>query len=82
MRNGVVLAKLGNFFAPQVITQNKIFDKSEQRYNETGLHFRHTDNIVQWMRACTSVGLPEVCHSLRDVLLEIHLLVAPRNFKE
>lgn len=25
-----------------------------------GLHFRHTDNTVQWLRAMESVGLPKV----------------------
>lgn len=26
----------------------------------SGLHFRHTDNTVQWLRAMESVGLPKV----------------------
>lgn len=30
------------------------------RYQTSGLHFRHTDNIVQWRRAMVSVGLPEI----------------------
>jgi len=28
----------------------------------SGLHFRHTDNTVQWLRAMESVGLPKVRH--------------------
>lgn len=33
-----------------------------------GLHFRHTDNTVQWLRAMESVGLPKVrgLHSNAD----------------
>lgn len=35
-----------------------------------GLHFRHTDNTVQWLRAMESVGLPKVrgLHSHQSVL--------------
>ncbi|XP_009464109.1 PREDICTED: ras GTPase-activating-like protein IQGAP2 [Nipponia nippon] len=44
LRNGVYLAKLAKFFAP----------------NRSGLHFRHTDNTVQWLRAMESIGLPKI----------------------
>ena len=26
----------------------------------TGLHFRHTDNVIQWLNAMTEKGLPKV----------------------
>lgn len=33
----------------------------------SGLHFRHTDNTVQWLRAMESVGLPKVRGMRRHV---------------
>ncbi|KAG8130998.1 putative Ras GTPase-activating-like protein [Naja naja] len=45
LRNGVYLAKLAKFFAPKL---------------HSGLHFRHTDNTVQWLRAMESIGLPKI----------------------
>lgn len=29
-------------------------------HQKSGLHFRHTDNTVQWLRAMESIGLPKV----------------------
>lgn len=26
----------------------------------TGLHFRHTDNVIQWLNAMAEIGLPKV----------------------
>lgn len=26
----------------------------------TGLHFRHTDNVIQWLNAMSEKGLPKV----------------------
>lgn len=33
----------------------------------TGLHFRHTDNVIQWLNAMSEKGLPKVsvAHPLR-----------------
>lgn len=33
----------------------------------TGLHFRHTDNVIQWLNAMSEKGLPKVsvAHQLR-----------------
>lgn len=31
MRNGVILARLANFFAPKIVTERKIFDRDEDR---------------------------------------------------
>ncbi|KAJ8340322.1 hypothetical protein SKAU_G00349550 [Synaphobranchus kaupii] len=60
LRNGVYLAKLGNFFAPRVVSLKKIYDREQTRYKATGLHFRHTDNVIQWLNAMTEKGLPKI----------------------
>uniref|UniRef100_A0A8C1K1K1 IQ motif containing GTPase activating protein 1 n=1 Tax=Cyprinus carpio TaxID=7962 RepID=A0A8C1K1K1_CYPCA len=60
LRNGVYLAKLGNFFAPNVVSLKKIYDREQTRYKATGLHFRHTDNTIQWLNAMTDKGLPKI----------------------
>ncbi|KAJ7389582.1 hypothetical protein OS493_030266 [Desmophyllum pertusum] len=59
-RNGVFLAKLGNFFSPETVPLRKIFDKEFKVLNSRGLHFRHTDNINYFMNGCGKVGLPKV----------------------
>ncbi|XP_074668229.1 ras GTPase-activating-like protein IQGAP2 isoform X5 [Strix aluco] len=60
LRNGVYLAKLAKFFAPNVVSGKKIYDVEQTRYKRSGLHFRHTDNTVQWLRAMESIGLPKI----------------------
>uniref|UniRef100_A0A673NMS9 Ras GTPase-activating-like protein IQGAP1 n=1 Tax=Sinocyclocheilus rhinocerous TaxID=307959 RepID=A0A673NMS9_9TELE len=60
LRNGVYLGKLAKFFAPQLVSEKKIYDRDQSRYKHSGLHFRHTDNTVQWLRAMESVGLPKI----------------------
>ncbi|KAM8825687.1 ras GTPase-activating-like protein IQGAP3 [Synchiropus picturatus] len=60
LRNGVLLAKLGHRFAPQVVPLKKIYDLDQQRYQAAGLQFRHTDNINHWREAMTSLGLPTI----------------------
>ncbi|KAK1176523.1 ras GTPase-activating-like protein IQGAP1 [Acipenser oxyrinchus oxyrinchus] len=60
LRNGVFLAKLAKFFAPEMVSEKKIYDRDQARYMRTGLHFRHTDNTVQWLRAMESKGLPKI----------------------
>ncbi|XP_031561536.1 ras GTPase-activating-like protein IQGAP1 isoform X2 [Actinia tenebrosa] len=60
MRNGVHLAKLGNFFAPKVVPHRRIFDKELKHFLSKGLHFRHTDNINYFFKALDDVGLPKV----------------------
>lgn len=32
LRNGVYLAKLGNFFAPHVVSLKRIYDREQTRY--------------------------------------------------
>ncbi|XP_040308557.1 ras GTPase-activating-like protein IQGAP3 isoform X1 [Herpailurus yagouaroundi] len=58
LRNGVLLAKLGHCFAPAVVPLKKIYDVEQLRYQATGLHFRHTDNINFWLSAIAHIGLP------------------------
>ncbi|XP_058231429.1 ras GTPase-activating-like protein IQGAP2 isoform X1 [Hemibagrus wyckioides] len=60
LRNGVYLGKLAKFFAPKLVSDKKIYDRDQSRYKHTGLHFRHTDNTVQWLRAMESIGLPKI----------------------
>ncbi|CAL8346615.1 unnamed protein product [Lota lota] len=60
LRNGIYLGKLATFFAPKMVSQKKIYDRDQTRYKSTGLHFRHTDNTVQWLRAMESIGLPKI----------------------
>ncbi|XP_061172402.1 ras GTPase-activating-like protein IQGAP1 isoform X1 [Saccostrea echinata] len=60
LRNGVYLAKLGHFLAPQVVPLKKIYDRDQSRYQSRGLHFRHTDNINHWFVAMEKVGLPQI----------------------
>ncbi|NXF23037.1 IQGA1 protein, partial [Rhodinocichla rosea] len=60
LRNGVYLAKLGNFFSPKVVSVKKIYDRELTRYKATGLHFRHTDNVIQWLNAMSEIGLPKI----------------------
>uniref|UniRef100_A0A3Q3J6C6 IQ motif containing GTPase activating protein 1 n=1 Tax=Monopterus albus TaxID=43700 RepID=A0A3Q3J6C6_MONAL len=60
LRNGVYLAKLGNFFAPNTVSLKKIYDREQTRYKATGLHFRHTDNVIQWLNAMAEKGLPKI----------------------
>uniref|UniRef100_A0A670ZE08 IQ motif containing GTPase activating protein 1 n=1 Tax=Pseudonaja textilis TaxID=8673 RepID=A0A670ZE08_PSETE len=60
LRNGVHLAKLGNFFSPKVVSLKKIYDREQTRYKATGLHFRHTDNVIQWLNAMAEIGLPKI----------------------
>ncbi|XP_019663242.1 ras GTPase-activating-like protein IQGAP3 isoform X2 [Ailuropoda melanoleuca] len=58
LRNGVLLAKLGHCFVPAVVPWKKIYDVEQLRYQATGLHFRHTDNINFWLSAIAHIGLP------------------------
>ncbi|XP_068963695.1 ras GTPase-activating-like protein IQGAP3 isoform X1 [Petaurus breviceps papuanus] len=59
LRNGVILAKLGHYFAPDVVPLKKIYDTEQMRYKANGLHFRHTDNINFWLTAASHIGLPK-----------------------
>jgi len=54
LRNGVILAKLGHFCAPQVVPLRKIFDSDQSRWSSGGLHFKHTDNINHFLSGLAS----------------------------
>uniref|UniRef100_A0A0M3KIC8 Calponin-homology (CH) domain-containing protein n=1 Tax=Anisakis simplex TaxID=6269 RepID=A0A0M3KIC8_ANISI len=61
LSNGVLLARLANFFAPDMVPLNKIFDFDQSRYKKDGKPcYRHTDNIVMWAGAARAMRLPEV----------------------
>uniref|UniRef100_A0ACB8G8I6 Uncharacterized protein n=1 Tax=Sphaerodactylus townsendi TaxID=933632 RepID=A0ACB8G8I6_9SAUR len=62
LRNGVILAKLGHFFAPDVVPLRKIYDLGQARFKACGLHYRHTDNINYWREAMSHIGLPAIFH--------------------
>uniref|UniRef100_A0A8C5RT63 IQ motif containing GTPase activating protein 3 n=1 Tax=Laticauda laticaudata TaxID=8630 RepID=A0A8C5RT63_LATLA len=62
LRNGVTLAKLAHFFAPDAFPLGKIYDRDQARFQACGLHFRHTDNINRWRDAMSHVGLPVIFH--------------------
>ncbi|KAI8639558.1 hypothetical protein BD408DRAFT_371421 [Parasitella parasitica] len=51
MRNGIVLAKLGDWFAPGIV--RKIFQ-------DTKLQFRHSDNINYFFEALKVARLPQI----------------------
>lgn len=42
-------------------------------FQATGLHFRHTDNVIQWLNAMDEIGLPKVTY------LVFMLLVVLKN---
>ena len=63
LRNGVYLGKLAHFFAPETIPLRKIYDKDMKKYEQRGLHFKHTDNINHFFSAMQKVGLPSVSNS-------------------
>uniref|UniRef100_A0A1I7T714 Calponin-homology (CH) domain-containing protein n=2 Tax=Caenorhabditis tropicalis TaxID=1561998 RepID=A0A1I7T714_9PELO len=61
-RNGVILARLGHSFAPEIVPEKGIFDIKQEKYkqNDSVPVYRHSDNIMQWRRAMESVRLPEI----------------------
>ncbi|XP_043498772.1 ras GTPase-activating-like protein IQGAP1 isoform X1 [Polistes fuscatus] len=58
LRNGVYLAKLGHFIAPEIFPSHKIYDSDQQKYQLNGLQFRHTDNINYFLQCLQSMELP------------------------
>ncbi|KAK2582629.1 hypothetical protein KPH14_004911 [Odynerus spinipes] len=58
LRNGVYLAKLGHFMAPEILPLHKIYDPDQRRYDLVGLQFRHTDNINYFLKCLKSMELP------------------------
>ncbi|XP_053620170.1 ras GTPase-activating-like protein IQGAP1 [Plodia interpunctella] len=58
LRNGVYLAKLANFIAPESLPINKIFDIDQRRYKIMGVQFKHTDNINKFLQVLKKTELP------------------------
>ncbi|KAJ8736290.1 hypothetical protein PYW08_006946 [Mythimna loreyi] len=58
LRNGVYLAKLGNFVSPDLLPLNKIYDIDQKRYKIMGLQFKHTDNINKFLHVLKKTELP------------------------
>ncbi|XP_050681178.1 ras GTPase-activating-like protein IQGAP1 [Leptidea sinapis] len=58
LRNGVYLAKLGNFISPDILPLNKIYDIDLRRYKVVGLQFKHTDNINKFLQVLKKTELP------------------------
>ncbi|XP_063616676.1 ras GTPase-activating-like protein IQGAP1 [Cydia splendana] len=58
LRNGVYLAKLGNFIAPESLALKKIYDIDQRRYKVMGLQFKHTDNINMFLQVLRKTELP------------------------
>ena len=42
LRNGVIVAKLAIFFAPEVVSEKKIYDKDEKVYKVRSFSIAHT----------------------------------------
>ena len=40
--------------------KRRIFDSDQSRWRRSGLHFKHTDNIVHFMNAAKQIGLPPI----------------------
>ncbi|XP_041975421.1 ras GTPase-activating-like protein IQGAP1 isoform X2 [Aricia agestis] len=58
LRNGVYLAKLGHFIAPDLLPLNKIYDIDQKRFKFMGLQFKHTDNINMFLQVLKRTELP------------------------
>lgn len=77
LRNGVLLAKLGNFIAPATVPVSCIYDRDERRYKTAGLQYRHTDNINYWLKSLNVVNLPKVINPkllLKTLLFENYFI--------
>ncbi|KAI6183000.1 Calponin-homology (CH) domain-containing protein [Aphelenchoides bicaudatus] len=60
LRSGILLARLANYFSPETVSLDKIFDLNGTRYQRGGLAYRHTDNIIKWRKACQAVKLNSI----------------------
>ncbi|MGH0177013.1 UNVERIFIED_CONTAM: hypothetical protein FKN15_074157 [Acipenser sinensis] len=50
----------GKIYDREQTRYKKIYDREQTRYKATGLHFRHTDNVIQWLNAMNEIGLPKI----------------------
>jgi Ras GTPase-activating-like protein IQGAP2/3 len=60
LRNGIIVAKLAVFFAPDSVKGRNVYDIDEKVYQAKGLVFRHTDNISQWIKGMRAVKFPDM----------------------
>ncbi|KAL5481649.1 hypothetical protein EMCRGX_G021851 [Ephydatia muelleri] len=70
LRNGVILCKLGHFYAPDIMPLKKIYDMDESKYRAKGLHFKHTDNFNFWLETLKFVGLPKIFYPITTDLYD------------
>ena len=59
LRNGVYLAKLGNFIAPERVPLSRIYDIFQHKYKSVGLQPQHAENVSYWVKALKSINLPK-----------------------
>jgi Ras GTPase-activating-like protein IQGAP1 len=70
LRNGVILCRLGHFYAPEILPLRKIYDRDQAKYHAKGLHFKHTDNFNWWLRTLEHVGLPKIFYPITTDLYD------------
>lgn len=70
LRNGVILCKLGHYYAPEVVPLRRIYDIQETKYRAKGLHFKHTDNFNFWLNTLRKVGLPKIFYPITTDLYD------------
>ncbi|EEB12424.1 ras GTP-ase activating protein with iq motif, putative [Pediculus humanus corporis] len=59
LRNGVYLAKIGNFIAPERVPLSRIYDIFQHKYKSVGLQPQHAENVSYWVKALKSINLPK-----------------------
>lgn len=59
LRNGVYLAKLGNFFAPQVVSLKRIYDREQTRYKVKAE--KENSRLVTAYRLLDTLGIHVFC---------------------
>ncbi|XP_064390864.1 ras GTPase-activating-like protein IQGAP1 isoform X3 [Halichondria panicea] len=70
LRNGVILCRLGHYYAPTVIPIRRIYDFDEAKYKAKGLHFKHTDNFNFWLNSLANIGLPKIFYPITTDLYD------------
>ncbi|CAJ0575233.1 unnamed protein product, partial [Mesorhabditis spiculigera] len=70
LSNGVLLARLGHSFEPEVVPLKNVFDLDEKIYNarlaatpddpERAKNYKYTNNINLWMAALQKIKLPKI----------------------
>jgi hypothetical protein len=70
LRNGVILGRLGHFYAPEILPLRRIYDRDQAKYHAKGLHFKHTDNFNWWLRTLEHIGLPKIFYPITTDLYD------------